>query len=126
MHQRGWILIVDDDEDIRDALALVLQTCGYRTVTAFDGEDALHRLRENGPPALVLLDLMMPRMNGVDFAKAMHAHTGMRDVPIVVLSGDSAGVQTAASMRATYLAKPVDLQTLLDVVEALAPRGATS
>jgi CheY-like chemotaxis protein len=118
MPPQGWILIVDDDEDIRDVIALILQTRGYRTVAACDGQDALDHLQRNGPPSLVLLDLMMPRLNGEGFAAEMRSRPETRDVPIVVLSGDTAGPKTAAAMRATgYLAKPVELATLLATIE---------
>jgi chemosensory pili system protein ChpA (sensor histidine kinase/response regulator) len=96
---RDWILIVDDDEDIRDVLALVLEGRGYRAVGAFDGLDALDQLRERErPPLLILLDLMMPRLNGFDFAKQVRARPGLHDVPIVILSGDSGALHAAASL----------------------------
>jgi DNA-binding response OmpR family regulator len=119
-----WILIVDDDEDIRDVLTMVLQTRGFQAIGAFDGQHALDQLRErDGTPSLILLDLMMPRLNGVDFAEAARARPGLADVPIVILSGDSRARETAVTLRAAgCLAKPVDLQDLLATVGKLATR----
>ena len=120
---KGWILIVDDDEDIRDAIALVLERRGYRAVGAFDGQDALDQLRaHDGAPALILLDLMMPRLNGVDFAKQFRSSSGVSQAPIVVLSGDSRARETAASLGAAdCLSKPVDLMDLVDTVRRFVP-----
>jgi len=123
----GWILLVDDDEDIRDALALILTTHGYRVVGAFDGVDALEQLRNSadGAPALVFLDLMMPRLNGVELAKELRSRAETRDVPIVVLSGDNRACETAASLKtAGRLPKPVELQDLLATVRRLVPETA--
>lgn len=115
----GWILIVDDDEDIRDVIALVLERRGYRAVGAFDGQDALEQLRErDGAPALILLDLMMPRLNGVDFAKQLRSSAGVSQAPIVILSGDSRARETAASVGAAdCLTKPIDLKDLVATVQ---------
>jgi CheY-like chemotaxis protein len=123
--RREWILIVDDDEDIRDVLTIILENQGYKTVGAFDGVDALERLRDhgNGAPSLVFLDLMMPRLSGVDFAKELRSRPEMRDVPIVILSGDSTALKTAESMDvAGCLTKPVDLRQLLRTLEQFARR----
>jgi CheY-like chemotaxis protein len=114
----GWILVVDDDEDIRDVVSLILQGCGYQTVGAFDGQDALDKLRGSaGAPAVILLDLMMPRLSGFEFATAIRTRPELQRVPIVLLSGDTRSRETAASLRAAAcLAKPVDLNDLLTTV----------
>jgi chemosensory pili system protein ChpA (sensor histidine kinase/response regulator) len=121
----GWILVVDDDEDIRDVVTLILQSHGYQAVGAFDGQDALDQLRRrDGAPALVLLDLMMPRLNGVDFAAEIRSRPQLRDVPIVILSGDSRSRETAVSLRAAHcLPKPVDLKDLLVTIRRLVTRS---
>jgi CheY-like chemotaxis protein len=114
----SWILVVDDDEDIRDVITILLEGRGYAAVGAFDGQDALDQLRERPAPSLILLDLMMPRLNGIDFAVALRARPGLADVPIVILSGDTRARETAASLRAAgCLNKPVDLRDLLAAVE---------
>jgi DNA-binding response OmpR family regulator len=116
-----WILVVDDDEDIRDAIALILERRGYQAVGAFDGQDALDQLHaHDGAPALILLDLMMPRLNGVDFAKRLRS-SSRSSAPIVILSGDSRARETAASLGAAHvLSKPVDLQDLVAAVQRFA------
>jgi chemosensory pili system protein ChpA (sensor histidine kinase/response regulator) len=116
-----WILVVDDDDDIRDVVTLILQGHGYQAIGAFDGHDALEQLRHRDvAPSLILLDLMMPRLNGVDFAAEVRARPLLRDVPIVILSGDSRSRETAASLSvAGCLPKPVDLKDLLATVRRL-------
>ena len=59
------VLVVDDDEDLRQMIALVLEAHGYRTEEAVDGIDALDKIRAGATPSLVLLDMRMPRMNGM-------------------------------------------------------------
>jgi CheY-like chemotaxis protein len=121
----SWILVVDDDEDIRDAVTLILRSRGYQAIGAVDGQDALDQLRSRDqPPALILLDLMMPRLNGVDFAAQLRERPQLRDVPLVVLSGDVRGRETAASLHAAAcLPKPVDLRDLLSTIERFASRS---
>jgi CheY-like chemotaxis protein len=117
-----WILIVDDDEDIRDVIALVLGSEGYRAIGAADGQEALERIRANGPPALVLLDLMMPRMSGPDFAYALRHDAALASIPIVILSGDATASAIAESLGARgCLLKPVELDKLVGTVAELAP-----
>src|SRR5262249_27660442 len=94
----GCVLVVDDDADVRGMLAQVLELEGYDVVTAADGREALRRLEERRP-FLVLLDLMMPGMNGWQFRAEQLKQPGIADVPVVVLSGDG-------SMEPNRLALP--------------------
>jgi two-component system response regulator MprA len=115
-------LIVDDDEDIREALAGVLGMNGYETVGAADGLQGLERIRTHGRPGLVLLDLRMPRLNGYDFARELHADAALADIPIVVLSGDLGALDQAGPIGARdCLRKPIELRQLLDTVRGLVP-----
>ena len=66
----SWVLLVDDDEDIRDTIQILLQLRGFTVETAPDGQAGLERIRKGPPPALVILDFMMPRMNGEEFRAA--------------------------------------------------------
>ena len=112
-----WILVVDDDEDVRDALSMVLDMRGYAVTGASDGLDALQQIRSRGCPGLILLDLRMPRMNGEELAAALRADPALVTAPIVVFSGDTNAREVAAAMGArALLAKPVDLAALLAVV----------
>jgi CheY-like chemotaxis protein len=118
------IAVVDDDFDIRSMLTLVLEMDGYEVVAAANGQEALDRLRtlderRPGPPAsLILLDLMMPIMNGWQFRAAQKEDPHLAPIPVVVLSGDgNVAEKTAAIGAAGYLRKPIDLEALLATVK---------
>ena len=104
------LLIVEDDEDARENLALLLELKGHEVETARHGLEALEKLREIGPPCLIILDLMMPVMDGWEFRGALCEDSTMRDVPVVLLSG-IADVNAAARQLhvVDHLSKPVDL-----------------
>jgi len=80
------IAVVDDDPDFVQLLKTLLKTRGYEVLTATDGEDAL-RLVRTTPPDLLILDLLMPRMSGLEVVRRMREDPGLRDIPIVVVSG---------------------------------------
>ena len=109
------VLIVEDDPDIRDLLSSVLLLEGYEVVTASDGAQGLDQLR-GARPSLVLLDLMMPAMDGWEFRRQQLLDPSLARVPTVILSGDGRLEAKAASLGTSFLRKPVDLDTLLDVV----------
>ena len=79
------ILVVDDDDDIRELLQLVLQEKGYIVETAVDGLDAVSQISQNKPD-LIVLDLMMPRMTGEELCRAVKSDPGLRDIIIFILS----------------------------------------
>ena len=112
------VLIVDDDADIRAALSEVLRDEGFDTATAVDGEDALAWLRKNGRPCVIVLDMMMPVMNGAAFLDAVAALPDVARVPVVVMS---AGRGPFAGEFDAVLRKPFALD---DVVRAVAARCA--
>jgi CheY-like chemotaxis protein len=111
------ILIVDDDQDIREILSLVLAAQGHEVTTAVDGVAAIEQLH-NGRPALILLDMMMPRLDGEGFLKAMRGDPNTTDIPVVILTGHPQARQKAAELGTLgCLVKPVELIELLHVVE---------
>lgn len=112
------ILVVDDDAGIRDMLTQVLEDEGYGVTTAADGQIALSQLRQgSSPPCLILLDLMMPVMNGVQFRSEQQQDPWLASIPVVVISAHLSGRQRAHTVQAAdYLEKPVDLPKLLDIV----------
>jgi CheY-like chemotaxis protein len=113
----GAILIVDDDADIREVTSMALEAYGYRVITACDGEQALDVMRLESNVTMVLLDLMMPIMDGPTLMKTLRADNALSIVAVVVLSGDSSACQTASDIGAdACLLKPVDLTHLLEVV----------
>jgi CheY-like chemotaxis protein len=112
----GLVLIVEDDEDIRTDLAALLAAHGYDTETAANGAEAIERMSIS-PPCLVLLDLMMPVMDGWALRSEMTKLPAMADVPIVVLSGGSDVPTAAQTIGAVgFVTKPFKLRTLLDVI----------
>jgi CheY-like chemotaxis protein len=104
--------LVDDDPDIRESMSMVLQAEGYVVETAANGAEALEKLRVSPTPSLVLLDLMMPVMNGWRFLELVNGGRPA-DFPVVVVS---AGVPPKPENAVSYLRKPVDLDALLATV----------
>ena len=112
------VLVVDDDPDILDALSEILEVEGYHVQRARNGREALQRL-ELGLPDLVLLDLMMPVMDGWEFARSLDP--GARP-PIIVLSADRNVSAKAKEIGALgWLAKPFELSDLLAAVRSVMP-----
>jgi CheY-like chemotaxis protein len=112
------VLLVEDDLDVREALAEALTMEGHVVATARDGLEALQVARQR-PPDLILLDLMMPRMTGWEFRAAQRVDPVLSSIPVVVVSACSR--ELAAELEATaYLPKPFDLDKLLALVERAA------
>lgn len=110
------VLIVEDDPSIRDVLQEVLTDEGYPTVIASHGAAALVCL-EQTRPCLILLDLMMPVMDGFTFRALQRATPQFASIPVIVLSAFVATVETAATLdAAAYLNKPIDLDRLVAAV----------
>jgi CheY-like chemotaxis protein len=114
--QNGYVLVVDDDPDILDAISFVLDTEGYRSETATNGSDALARIREGKPPCLILLDLMMPVMNGWEFRATQLEDPALSHIPVVPMTGLGRVAQTASLNAPGVLEKPIDLEKLLATV----------
>jgi CheY-like chemotaxis protein len=106
------VLVVDDDTDIREAVAEVLAGEGYLVLGAGDGAEALKKCRAFHP-SLVLLDLMMPGMNGWEFRAAQKRDPDLAGIPVVVLS---ALEQRVAIDAEAFVRKPFDLDELLALV----------
>lgn len=119
----GYVLVVDDDVAIREALEAVLEDEGYAVQGAANGREALKILRSGtGAPAVILLDLMMPVMNGWEFRAEQQGDPNLAPIPVVVLSADRDIAAKAAALQApAYLAKPVNLDVLLDTVRGYCP-----
>lgn len=110
-------MIVDDDPDICMSVQIVLEAFGYRVTTASDGAEALRKLASDEAPCLILLDLMMPGMNGQEFREAQLRDPALAQIPVVVLSGDYKVDERAAKMGVEGLGKPIELPLLLAKVE---------
>jgi CheY-like chemotaxis protein len=115
--QSGSVLVVDDDADIRDSIGDILELRGYEVTRAANGREALDRLRNGPRPCVILLDLMMPVLNGWEFREQQKSDQALASVPVVVISGDGSTDQKAASIGVQeYLRKPLELSAILDVV----------
>lgn len=112
------VMIVDDDDAIREALEDVLSDEGYRIVGMSDGQQALDHLNAEGPPAAILLDLWMPVMDGWKFLDALLDDSRFSRIPLIVLT--AARDQRARELRVSeVLTKPVQLQQVLSALERL-------
>lgn len=114
----GHILLVEDDLAIRETVADLLIGEGFEVTCASNGQEALRQLGEPGaPPGVILLDLMMPVMDGRAFRSAQQRDPRISGIPVVVLSaGDEAEWSLGLMAPDAFLAKPFDLGRLLDVV----------
>jgi two-component system, OmpR family, response regulator CpxR len=111
--RRPSVLVVDDDEAIRQVVSEVLLDEGYEVVCAENGVQALRELHKEHPPDLVLLDLMMPVMSGWEVLEQLQSNDELSHIPVVVVSAMTApGVQE-------HLSKPIDLEHLLSTVGRL-------
>ncbi len=126
MNQYKSILIVDDERDLVDLLTINLQKAGYQTSAALNGRQALAAL-EVAHPDLILLDLMLPEISGIEVARRVRTDPATAQIPIVMLTakgteGDQlAGLTMGAD---DYIAKPFSMRVLLARVEAVLRRTA--
>jgi CheY-like chemotaxis protein len=110
------ILVVEDHQDLREMLAVLLESEGFDVQTATNGAEALKRLDE-ARPALILLDLMMPVMTGDEFRERQLADPRHRDVPVICMSAVHDGRVRAERIHADeYFQKPLDFEQLLRAV----------
>ncbi|MDQ3881408.1 MAG: response regulator [Chloroflexota bacterium] len=111
------VLIVDDDHGVRGVLAQILEDEGHVVRTATNGLEALEALRSSVRPCLILLDLMMPVMNGWEFMSRRDQERDIATIPVVVISADQGASAKAAAIGAVdCLEKPLDLNRLIDTV----------
>jgi CheY-like chemotaxis protein len=113
----GLVIVVDDDDDIRESMGNVLEEAGYWVIRCANGVEALARMREaKRRVALVLLDLMMPVMDGWEFLEVQRADPAIAHVPVVVITA-SADLLRRRITSAGVLSKPVELDKLLRTVK---------
>jgi CheY-like chemotaxis protein len=115
-----WLMVVEDDPDHRETVREVLEEEGYRVDTAVHGRDALGRLssfQSAGPlPDLILLDLLMPVMDGWDFMNELKQQPALASIPVLVTSCVGDRVLTSAPVAAGYLSKPLSRSRLLETI----------
>jgi CheY-like chemotaxis protein len=111
------VLVVDDDRDIRDSLVELLEHLGYAAHGASNGLDALAVLRAGGElPCVILLDLMMPGMDGHGFRAAQRAEPALADIPVIVLSAYADADTQASALGVECLRKPLTAKMLIAAV----------
>jgi len=112
------VLVIDDERSIVDALSELFESEGYSVVTATDGIEALEQLGAGLRPCLIVLDLMMPRMDGWDFRHAQMMFPDLKDIPVIVLTaaGFSESSVKAQFGDVGFVSKPFAPDTLLRVV----------
>jgi DNA-binding response OmpR family regulator len=111
------ILYVEDEIDTRDAVTFALQQEGFTVFGAANGQTALDYLRSNPPPCLILLDLMVPVMDGWQFMAERARHPELLTIPVVVVSAHLTIQRQATALKAAgYLTKPIDMGQLIATV----------
>ncbi len=112
------ILVVDDDCDLNDLLCSVLEDSGYETMPALDGESAVAMMKEHRPD-LVLLDYILPDINGIEVFKRIHNEEELRETPVIMVSGRNDVQTKIASFSAgarRYISKPFENEALIGEV----------
>ncbi len=118
---RPTILIVEDDADTREMLGRFLELEGYQVETAANGRQALDRLEAGAPASVIVLDLMMPVMDGWQFRREQIRRAALASIPVIVVS--AAGRERMERIDANaILSKPVDLDELLARIDEYCPR----
>jgi CheY-like chemotaxis protein len=119
------ILLVEDDFDVRDALAQVLEDSGYRVAAASNGLEALALLRAGLRPAAILLDLWMPDLDGAHFRQEQLRDPELAAIPVVVVSADRAVERKAQEIgAAAFLPKPAHVADVLRTLSRFAAPSA--
>jgi two-component system chemotaxis response regulator CheY len=116
---RRTVLVIEDDADIREALAEVIEDGNYHAVRAANGEVALRKLRAGETiPCVILLDMMMPVMDGREFLSLQQNDAALKTIPVILLSAHADAARAAAQLNtAAFLKKPIDLRELLRTID---------
>lgn len=117
-HTCKSILVVEDEPTIRENLKMLLELEGFPTFTASNGEEGLKVLRTMPRPGLVLLDLLMPVMNGMEFMEAKSHEATIADIPVCVISG--VAEKPEIPKAAAFFKKPIEFEVLLKFVDNFA------
>jgi DNA-binding response OmpR family regulator len=123
MSEQKLILVVDDDPDLVEAVSMKLEAKNYRVAKAYDGVEAMDRIKEEKPD-LVILDVMMPRKNGWDVCDEIKNSADLKDIAVVLLTAVADSVKTTSythhngktTLADDYIPKPIDLDELMEIV----------
>ena len=117
---RCSILIVDDDADVRELLRVTLETEGYSVACVANGRDALNHLRSHAETCLILLDLLLPVMDGRQFRNAQLRDRSLAWIPVVLMSGSTDPERSARELGARRLVrKPLDLDAVKHALSSI-------
>jgi len=113
-----WVLVVDDDAAVRDVLRAVLEDTGYRVAEAWNGQEALEILRTSPHPMVVLLDLLMPRLDGAALLRAVteDALLAARHAFVILTAADCPYIRSLGNLAVPVILKPFDIDDLLNTI----------
>jgi CheY-like chemotaxis protein len=114
------VLVVDDDPDIRETIGIILEDEGFDVDLAANGSEALAKLRVDPHAQVILLDLMMPVMNGWEFRAEQEKDPALLAIPVIVISADNNLSEKARAFGGNYLSKPLDIDELLEEIGRVA------
>ena len=116
---RKRVLVVEDEGDIQNVLRSILELAECDVQVASDGFMALELLEQHGPPDLIFLDLMMPKMDGMSFAQTLRTQALYKDIPVIVISGDAHVRERVNELNMdVFIGKPFSVDEILGYVEA--------
>lgn len=125
-YRDNLVMVVEDDRDVRESIAEVLEDHDYQPMEAANGQEALDRLRASAAkPRVILLDMMMPIMDGWQFRAVQKEDPALSAIPVVVLTAHANLQEVTDGMQAAAcLKKPVSLNALLGTIERLCRKGS--
>jgi two-component system alkaline phosphatase synthesis response regulator PhoP len=123
MSEKKLILVVDDDPDLVEAVSMKLDAKGYRIEKAYDGVEAMEKIKEEKPD-VVILDVMMPRKNGWEVCEEIKNNDDLKEIAVVLLTAVADSVKTTSythhggktTLADDYVPKPIDLDELMEIV----------
>ena len=124
MSENKLVLVVDDDPDLVEAVSMKLEAKSYKVEKAYDGVEAMEKIAAE-KPALVILDVMMPRKNGWEVCEEIKTDDGLKEIVVVLLTAVADSVKTTSythhdgktTLADDYVPKPIDLDALMEIVE---------
>jgi two-component system, OmpR family, alkaline phosphatase synthesis response regulator PhoP len=124
MSEKKLVLVVDDDPDLVEAVSMKLEAENYRVAKAYDGVEAMDSIKAE-KPALVVLDVMMPRKNGWVVCDEIKKNDQLKDIAVVMLTAVADAVQTTSythyegktTLADDYIPKPIDLDKLMEIID---------
>ncbi len=115
----GQVLVVDDEDVLLEMIVALVDDLGYKSLVATNGDEALHVLHDQSePPALIISDVMMPKMNGVELLESLQSSSQYNHIPFILMS--AAGRPSNAHGESFFLQKPFSIDTLIELIDRYA------